>query len=427
VTRAVWFNCAAGVAGDMTLGALVDAGADPVAVVDTIAALGLDGYAIHFERVQRCGVASTWANVVVHHDAHADHHHDHHDAHGHEHHDPHAEHENGHVPHRPVREILALLDAAPIAERVRGRARAVFVALAEVEGAIHGHDPLDVELHEVGAVDAIIDAVGVCAALESLDIDEVRCSPIAVGTGTVRAAHGTMPNPAPATIALLAAVGAPTVGLDTTLEVATPTGAALMTTLASGFGALPAMSTDAVGYGAGTADVAGRANVVQAVVGTVTDAGSTPGDAGSAVVLIEANIDDTTGEVLAASVDALLAAGAHDAWVTPIVMKKGRPAHVLSALCDPVAADAIRAVVVRESGTLGVRATDLRRWPQQRAEVVVDLDGLPVRVKLGAHRVKVEFDDAMAVAAATGAPVRTVIERAVAAASPEPPTSPPTD
>ncbi len=312
-----------------------------------------------------------------------------------------------------MREILALLDAAPLDVRIRQRARAVFVALAEVEGQIHGADPLDVELHEVGALDAIIDVVGVCAALESLGIDEVRCSPIAVGTGTVRAAHGTMPNPAPATVALLAAANAPTVGLDTTLEVSTPTGAALMTTLAAGFGALPAMTAEAVGYGAGTADVDGRANVVQAIVGTLT--GHPP--SGSEVVLVEANVDDATGEVLAATISSLLDAGAHDAWVTPIIMKKGRPAHVVSALCDPAAADAIRAIVVRESGTLGVRATSVRRWPQRRSEAVVEVDGMPIRVKLGAHRVKVEFDDAQAVAAATGAPVRIVIERAVAAAT----------
>ncbi len=393
--RIAWFNCHAGVAGDMTLAALVDAGADPTFIADTLAALGVDGYALHFERVQRCGVGATRANVVIH-----DHDHDH--AHGHAH------------PHRPAREVLALLDAATLPERVAARARAVFERLAAVEGAIHGVDPNDVELHEVGSLDAIVDVVGVCAALESLGVDEVHCSPVAVGTGTVRAAHGVMPNPAPATVALLAGVAAPVVGLDTTLEVSTPTGAALMATLATRFGAAPPMTVQSVGYGAGTADPAERANVVQVVVGTST-ADSTDGD-GAAVTLLEANVDDVTGEVLAHTVAALLDAGAHDAWLTPIVMKKGRPAHTISVLCDPSSVGSLREVLVRESGTLGVRASTMQRWPQRRREITVAVEGHAVRVKVGDHRIKVEFDDAATAARALGLPVRVVIDRATSAA-----------
>jgi pyridinium-3,5-bisthiocarboxylic acid mononucleotide nickel chelatase len=246
--RIAWFNCQAGVAGDMAMAALVDAGADPDVVASTIGGLGVDGYALLFERVQRCGVGATWANVVVH----AEHGPDAHDDHAH---------------HRPLREILAMLDGADLPDRVRRRARTVFTRLGEVEAAIHGVDPGDVELHEVGALDSIVDVVGVCAALEALDIDEVWCSPIAVGHGSVRSAHGVIPNPAPATVALLSEAGAPTVGLATTLEVSTPTGAALMTTLASGFGAMPTMNPSGVGYGAGTADTPERANVVQVVIG----------------------------------------------------------------------------------------------------------------------------------------------------------------
>jgi len=397
--RVVWFNCQAGVAGDMTMAALVDAGADPEFVAQTIGGLGVDGYALLFEHVQRCGVGATWANVVVH-DEHIDT--DHHDG---IHHDDGA--------HRPAREVLALLDAADLPERVRSRARSVFARLAEVEGAIHGIDPADVELHEVGALDSIVDVVGTCAALESLDIDEVCCSPIAVGSGTVRSAHGSIPNPAPATVALLAGAGAPMVGLDTTLEVATPTGAALMTVLATSFGPLPALLTESVGYGAGTADPPERANVVQAIVGVRTTGDD---DSGTPVTLLEANVDDVTGEVLAHTITALFATGAHDAWVVPIVMKKGRPAHTVSVLCDPSGVDALRAVLVRETGTLGVRATTLRRWPQRRTTTTVDVDGHAIGVKLGAHRAKVEFDDAAAAAEALDLPVRVVIERATAAA-----------
>ncbi len=252
--RSAWFNCHAGVAGDMTLAALVDAGADTDVVADTIAGLGVDGYAMFFERVQRSGVGATWANIVTHNDLH-----------DHDQGDDHDQ-EGGHALHRPAREIFALLDAADLPDRVRARARAVFERLAAVEGAIHGIDPADVELHEVGALDSIIDVVGVCAALESLDIDQIGCSSIGLGSGIVRTAHGELPHPAPATMALLTEAGAPTHGLDTTLETATPTGAALMTTLASSFGPMPSGTSSAVGYGAGTADPPGRANIVQVVI-----------------------------------------------------------------------------------------------------------------------------------------------------------------
>lgn len=252
--RSAWFNCHAGVAGDMTLAALVDAGANPDMVADTIAGLGVDGYAMFFERVQRSGVGATWANVVTHEGLHE---HNHSGT-------------SGHGLRRPAGEIFALLSAAELPDRVRDRARTVFERLAAVEGAIHGIDPADVELHEVGALDSIIDVVGVCAALESLNIDQIYCSSIGLGSGIVNTAHGQLPHPAPATMALLTDAGAPTHGLDTTLETTTPTGAALMTTLAESFGAMPGGTSSAVGYGAGTADPPDRANIVQVVV-TVGD------------------------------------------------------------------------------------------------------------------------------------------------------------
>ncbi len=404
--KIAWFNCQAGVAGDMAMAALVDAGADPDVVASTIGGLGVDGYALLFERVQRCGVRATWANVVVHHER-VHHERDHDDDDDHDH-----DHDHDHERHRPLHEILSLLDAADLPERVRRRARSVFVRLGEVEGAIHGVDPAEVELHEIGALDSIVDVVGVCAALEALDIDEVWCSPIAVGHGSIRSTHGVIPNPAPATMALLTEASAPTVGLDTTLEVSTPTGAALMTTLASGFGAMPTMTTNTVGYGAGTADTPERANIVQAVIGHRSDIDDLRNDDGTLVALLEANVDDVTGEVLAHTVSTLLDAGAHDAWITPIVMKKGRPAHTVSVLCDPSATAAIRAVLLRETGTLGVRMSTMQRWPQRRTESTVDVDGHAVRVKITDHRVKVEFDDAAAAAAALGVPVRAVLDRA---------------
>lgn len=393
--RIAWFHCHAGTAGDMTLAALIDAGADVDAVVAMLAGLNLNDWVLSFERVQRGGIAASRALVGVHH----------HDHHGHE---------GGHEhPHRPVREVYALLDAADLPERVRTRARAVVDALAEVEGAIHDMAPSDVELHEVGAVDAIVDIVGTCAALESLGVDRIVCSPITVGHGTIRAAHGRLPHPAPAVVGLAARVGAPLVGVDDPLELATPTGVALMTVLAESFGPMPAMEVLSVGYGAGSRDTAGRPNVVQVVVGRPVTPQVTPGREAH---LVEANVDDVTPEVLAHTVASLLGVGAFDAWVTPIVMKKGRPAHTVHALCDTSTLDRVIATMVAETGTLGVRASTVQRWPQRRDELVVDVDGHPIRVKRGEHRVKAEIDDAIEVAQRSGRPLRLVVAEAERAA-----------
>jgi uncharacterized protein (TIGR00299 family) protein len=387
--RTVWFNCCAGVAGDMLLASLVDAGADTDAITRALGGLGVDGYAVTFEKVQRCGVGATRANVAVN--------------------QPH------HV-HRPAREVFELIGTADLTDRVRDRALAVYRALAEVEGEIHGVDTGDVELHEVGALDSIIDVVGVCAALDVLAVDSIVCSPIAVGHGSVRTAHGELPNPVPAVIALLARAGAAAVGIDTTMETATPTGVALMSVLAGHFGAFPSITVTATGFGAGAADPPGRPNVVQVVIGdavadsTITGTGIT--GTGRPARLVEANVDDVTGEVLAHTIAALLTAGAHDAWATPIVMKKGRPAHTVHALCDDATLAAVSHVMIVETGTLGMRATAVERWPQHRDERLVDVGGQPVRVKVSGSRVKAEHDDAAAAAAVLGIPLRDVLRRA---------------
>ena len=201
----------------------------------------------------------------------------------------------------------------------------MFAALAAAEGRIHGVPAEDVTFHEVGALDAIVDVVGTCAALESLGVDEVRCAPVAVGTGTIRAAHGELPNPPPAVLELLA--NAPVVGKDVDFELTTPTGAALVAALSTEWGPLPQMTIGAVGYGAGSRDLKDRPNATQVVIGEIVDA---PKSGGQPVIHLETNVDDVTGEVLAHTVQRLLDAGAHDAWITPIVMKKGRPAHTVN-------------------------------------------------------------------------------------------------
>jgi uncharacterized protein (TIGR00299 family) protein len=386
MTRLAWFNCSAGVAGDMVLASLVDAGADPLRIAEIMSGLALHDYALTFEATQRAGVSSTRAIVVEH--GHDDSHH-----------------------HRSWRDIRAMLEESDLPARVRSRSLAVFEVLADVEGKIHGVAAEEVEFHEVGAVDSIVDVVGVCAALEVLDVEQIVCGSIGTGHGTIRTQHGELPNPSPAVVGLAAMRNVGLTGVNDHRELATPTGVAVMVALADTFGPIPTMNVSSRGFGAGSADVDGRANVVQVLVG---ESSNVSAHSGEAVRLLEANVDDVTGEVLAHTISALLSAGAHDAWATPIVMKKGRPAHTVHALCDPALSARIVQVMVAETGTLGVRGTILERWPQARSERVVMVDGLEIRVKVTAGRVKVEHDDAVQVAAALGLPLREVLLRAEA-------------
>lgn len=379
MTRLAWFHCFSGIAGDMALGSLIDAGADIDEVRGLLQRLPVGGWEIEAEPVLRCGIAATKLHV-------------------------HAE--EGTVV-RTAAHIAALVEEARLPERVSARALAVFAALAAAEGRLHRRSPEQVHFHEVGGLDAIVDVVGTCAALEVLDVDDVRASTVVTGTGMVRAAHGLLPNPAPAVVALLASVGAPTTGLDVGMELTTPTGAALLAALATGFGPLPFMAVEATGFGAGSREIDGRPNTTQVVLGTADDA---MGD-GQPVVLLEVNVDDATGETLAHTVAALLEAGAHDAWITPILMKKGRPAHTVAALADVAVAHQVAAVLTSETGSLGVRGSTLERWPSTRSVSTVEVEGFPVRVKVSPGRLKVEHDDAARVARRTGLPLREVVSR----------------
>ena len=390
--RLAWFNCFCGVAGDMALGALIDAGADVEAVQDILDSLKVQGWELVVTPTLRGGISATDVTVEVS--------------------------ESGVV--RTAAHILALVDGAALPDRVRRRALAVFRALANVESELHGRPPEQVHFHEVGGLDAIIDIVGTCAALEALDIDEVHVSPIAHGQGMVRTAHGHLPVPAPATVGLLR--GVPSFGTDVPFELTTPTGAALMASLGSRFGVMPPMTVEEVGYGAGDREVADRPNVTQVVLGRAEASLAT----GQEAQLLETNVDDVTGETLAYTVEALLRAGAHDAWITPIHMKKGRPAFTVSALADPALAAALAEVMLDETGSLGVRATTLQRWPRERNHVEVYVEGHPVRLKVSPGRVKVEYDDAAAAAIATGLPLRRITRLALESqrrphAAPEPP------
>ena len=314
-------------------------------------------------------------------------------------------------PRRTWREIDARLSEAELPARVRERARATFGCLAAVEGRLHGIAPEDVHFHEVGALDAIVDVVGVAAALESLAVERLVAGPIHVGTGTVRAAHGVLPNPAPATIALLAAAGLPVVGEPIGAELTTPTGAALLSALADSAGPVPAMRPCAVGYGAGTRQLADQANVVQVVIGVEGRVGS---ESTTELVELATNVDDVTGEVLAHTVAELLAASARRVGA-PIVMKKGRPAHTIRALRAGHRWRGQRhAVPKRAAWAYGRRrcaATPLS------GEFTVEVGGHAIRVKRGGDRLKVEHDGALA-RRALGLPLREVLLRAEALATP---------
>jgi uncharacterized protein (TIGR00299 family) protein len=382
VTTCAWFHCFAGIAGDMALGSLIDAGADVGEVRALLDRLPMAGWSMEVSPVMRGGIGATKVDVVVA--------------------------ETAVV--RTYAHITGLVDEARLPERVRNRAQATFAALADAEGHLHRRPAAQVHFHEVGGVDAVIDVVGTCAALEVLGVDTVWSSPVANGMGMVRSAHGMLPVPAPAVVELLR--GAPTYGRDVPYELTTPTGAALLAATATGWGPMPPMQIAASGFGAGTRDLEGLPNLVQVVVGEAMAEVPARPQPGQPVTLLEVNVDDATGETLAHAVAALLDAGAHDAWVTPIVMKKGRPAHTVSALADPALADQVAAVMVGETGSLGLRGETLQRWPSARVDGQVDVAGVPVRVKVGAGRVKVEHDDAARAARRTGLPLREVVSRA---------------
>ena len=323
--------------------------------------------------------------------------------------------------------IRELLDGAHgLPERARQRAHRVFAKLAAAEGRLHGLAPDDVHFHEVGGVDALVDVVGTCLALESLDVASVSSSPLALGMGTTRAAHGMLPNPAPAVVELLA--GVPVTGYDQDVELTTPTGAAIVAALAGSFGPAPSMTLAAAGYGAGSRDLQAMPNVLQVLVGELTTPPEAhgralaglgdlvPGETYEQLVVLEANVDDVTGEVLAHTLGLVLEAGALDAWLVPLVGKKGRPAHVVTVLAEPALAAKLASVVAAETGTLGLREHCVERWALPRRELAVDVGGETVRVKAGPYRLKAEHDDCVRAASHLGRPVAEVARRAEHAA-----------
>jgi uncharacterized protein (TIGR00299 family) protein len=311
--------------------------------------------------------------------------------------------------------VLAIVERAAAPAAVKERAAAVFRRLAEVEGAIHGTAAADVHFHEVGAIDSIIDVLGGCLGLHNLGLDALVVSPIALGGGTVVAAHGTLPVPTPAALGLLRGTHLISHGGPVEIELATPTGIALLAEWSTSSGAMPAMSVDSTGVGAGSRELEDRANVVRLVVGTAAS------EDAEGWQVVEANVDDLDPRLWPGVLEALLAAGAADAWLTPILMKKGRPAHTVSALVDAASGMAVRDVVITETSTIGVRTTAVGKHALDRSWLTVDVDGQAIRVKLASANgrrtnLSPEFDDVAAAASVLGAPAKDILARATAAA-----------
>jgi uncharacterized protein (TIGR00299 family) protein len=390
-----------GAAGDMLMGAWVDAGLDVHALERALRTVVADGWELVTERVVRAGIAATHLDLVI--PGEDDHAH----AHGHGDAHDHAPEHRGHF----LRDILAIVERSGLTRRQIERASAIYRRLAEAEARVHGTNADEVHFHEVGQLDAILDVAGTCVALDLLGIDEVRCSAFPYGTGLVRMHHGTYPNPGPATIELLR--GCALRAVDVEAELVTTTGAAILSTLATHAGERPAMTLERIGYGAGRRSFT-IPNVVRVLIG---EASASPAPARSGadageVAVLEANIDDMSPQHFELALERVFAAGALDVWLTPITMKKGRPALVLAALAPPACEADVAHAMLRETTTIGVRVRRERRYVLDRAIEAVPTPFGAVRFKrvsgAGIARRAPEYDDLVRIARERDLPLAEV-------------------
>jgi len=381
--KIAYFDCFSGISGDMTLGALVDAGVELSGLEAELRRLSLPNWKITAEKVKRGAIFATQVKVEA-----AETHH-----------------------HRGLTEILRLIAQANLAPRITDRATRIFRRLGEAEAKVHQIDVEKVHFHEVGAVDAIIDIVGAAIGFELLGIDEFACSSLDVGAGNVKTAHGILPVPAPATAELLR--GSPTYSSGIAKELVTPTGAAIATTLATKFGEMPPINLKSIGYGAGSADLAERPNVLRLLVGDAV--GMEKREHWDApITVIEANLDDLNPQIYGYFVERALAAGALDVFSTPVQMKKNRPGILVTLMCESASVNKLIDLIFRETTTIGVRTHEVRRRTLER-EIV------PVETPLGEVRMKVsrmndtmlnatpEYEDCRQIAAQKGVPLKQVI------------------
>ena len=383
--RTLYLDCFAGISGDMFIGALLDCGLDFDFLKTELARLGVEGYELSLTRVDRCGINSAKFDVHLHGEVHHHHHHDHshehhHHNHSHDHHhhdaNPQSAINNPHShDHRSLSTIKHIISSSALSAQVKERALAIFQRIGEAESKIHGIPIETVHFHEVGAVDSIVDIVGACIGLEALNIEKIISAPLHVGSGTFQCAHGTYPVPGPATAELL--TGVPVYSKDIEGELVTPTGAAIVATLAADYGNLPAMKIERIGYGAGTRTYQSFPNTLRAVIGELV-ADTTP----TTVTVIEANIDDLNGQVFGYLLEKALAEGALDVFYTPVQMKKNRPGVLVTLLCRPEDRRQMTELLFRETTTLGVRYREEQREILQREFVSVETEFGAIKMKI---------------------------------------------
>jgi uncharacterized protein (TIGR00299 family) protein len=404
-----YFDCAAGAAGDMMLGALLDLGLPIEELRKALATIDLGGYELRAQTVQRASMRATKLDVVIggepvpvveHEHPHVRH------SHGHDH-----PHDHDHAHGCSAAEIFKLIEASGLSAAVKDRALHLFHRLAEAEASVHGTTPEEVHFHEVGAVDSIVDIVGSVWGLHWLGVDRFVSSPLNIGGGVVKMSHGTYPVPAPATARLLE--GAPVYG-EGTLERVTPTGALLVTGHASSYGPLPAMRLLKSGHGAGTRDTKDRPNVLRIMVGE--DAAG----AGDRVLVLEAEVDDISPQLLGALLERLFEQGVRDAYFTPVQMKKSRPGVLITVIAGLDQQAAVEELLFRETTTLGVRRHECSRTTLERESVTVSTAYGPIAVKLGRRgdlvlNAQPEFEECRRAAQAAGVPVKEVLAAAAAA------------
>ena len=390
--RLAYLDCVSGISGDMLLGALAAAGVSHAELSAVPGKLGLHHVELSFAQVTRCGIAATKAHVKV--DQHIEQ-----DREGHHHH------------HRSLSTILKMIAAADLPQAAKDDATRVFQKLGDAEAAIHAMPVEEVHFHEVGAEDSIVDIVAGCVGLRALNVDRIVCSPLDVGSGAVDTAHGRLPVPAPATVRLLA--GAPVYSSGIAAELVTPTGAAMVVTLATSFGAMPPMTLAADGYGAGARELEGRPNVLRLLVGNDAATSDT-------VTVLETNLDDMNPQIAGFVAGKALEMGALDCFFTPVQMKKGRPGLLITVLAAPADAERLTRMLFTETSTLGVRSHSATRRTLDRRHETVETRWGPVRVKIGASNGEElhfapEYEDCVKLAERHNVPLKQVLQETSAA------------
>ena len=392
--KTLYLECNSGISGDMTVAALLDLGADEKSLRDGLKSLNISGYDIEITRVLKSGVAACDFNVIPH--GHGRHHHEH----EHEHHHDH-EHEQHHE-HRGLGEITGIIDSSKITEKAKGLAKRIFGIVAEAEAKVHGIPASEVHFHEVGAVDSIVDIVGAAICLDNLDVGRVFCTALSEGQGTVWCGHGRMPVPAPATLEIAKTCGVPLVITDNDGEMVTPTGIAIAAAITEKFTAPAGLTVLKTGYGAGKKEFK-RANLLRASLIELTD------ESGGEVLELSCNLDDMTGEQLAYACELIMEAAALDCWLTPAIMKKGRPAQVLTLLTEPAREEEFTRLLFKHTTTLGVRGSVRRRTAMRRGTRTIQTSRGELEVKDASYgditKTAVEYESAKALAKKSGVPL----------------------